>query len=126
MGEHDEKCVRCGVVGEDRRTLWMACFYAMEELGLPLKEVSFWVERMEVGPRRGPREVSNPQKPNIHHLYTLRVCNDCRSDWMHAIQEWFKTTLVDEPTGTGVYIRDMGRTREASPSEVEEMRRPND
>lgn len=27
-----EKCDRCGYVGDDRRTLWMACFYEMREL----------------------------------------------------------------------------------------------
>ena len=32
-----EKCHRCGSVGEDRRTLWMACFYAMSELGIPFE-----------------------------------------------------------------------------------------
>ena len=35
-----EKCQRCGEDGEDRRTLWMACFYEMGELGIPLEQVA--------------------------------------------------------------------------------------
>jgi hypothetical protein len=30
-----ERYVRCGEEGEDRRTLRMACFYAMDELNVP-------------------------------------------------------------------------------------------
>jgi hypothetical protein len=33
-----ERCMRCGEEGEDRRTLWMACFYEMKELGIPFME----------------------------------------------------------------------------------------
>ncbi len=32
-----EECQRCKEVGEDRRTLKMACFYEMDELGMPFK-----------------------------------------------------------------------------------------
>ena len=30
-----EECVRCKEVDEDRRTLWMRCFYEMNELEVP-------------------------------------------------------------------------------------------
>ncbi len=38
--ECNETCARCGVVGADRRTIWMACFYAMNVLGVPFEQVS--------------------------------------------------------------------------------------
>lgn len=34
----EECCDRCGEVGEDRRTLSLACFYDLTELGIPFKE----------------------------------------------------------------------------------------
>lgn len=67
-------CVRCGDVGEDRRTLWMACLYAMEELKLPFDIV-------EMKPQR---------------MYTLLVCKDCRASWMKAIKAWFDAGNVLE------------------------------
>ena len=61
------KCRRCKKIGRDRRTLWMACFYQMMELGIPFKH----------------------QKLGGDKLYTLIVCKDCRADWLCAIREWF-------------------------------------
>ena len=60
-----EKCERCKVVDEDRRTLKMSCFYDMSELDVP-----FNLDE-DTG------------------TYNLRVCKDCRSDWMKAIEYWF-------------------------------------
>ncbi len=64
-----EECQRCHAVGPDRRTLWMACFYAMEETGLPFDKKA-----------SGDRE-----------FYTLRVCKTCRADWMQFLGLWFQT-----------------------------------
>lgn len=65
-----EICQRCKEEGEDNRTLWMACFYEMSELGLP-----FRVNELESLNRK---------------FYTLYVCKSCRADWMRAIKTWFK------------------------------------
>ena len=59
----NEKCQRCGEVGVDRRTLWMACFYEMRELGINFSE----------------------RKVDSHKFYTLRVCKRCRKEWIAAI-----------------------------------------
>jgi len=72
IAEHGEKCDCCGEIGQDRRTLSMACGYAMNEMNVPFKELP----------------VANiPSFGN--GLYTLRVCKDCRANWMHAIRDWF-------------------------------------
>lgn len=86
-----EKCQKCGEEGEDRRTLWMACFYEMNELGLPFELV----------------------KTEKHgQFYTLRVCKDCRAGWMKAIKEWFFKEKLGGKTGSGFYFREYGATRE--------------
>jgi len=61
----NEVCVRCGEVGQDRRTLRMECFYQMDELSVPFM--------------KGDDE------------YTLRVCKDCRGSWLQAIESWFNS-----------------------------------
>lgn len=51
----DEKCQRCGEYGKDRRTLKMACFYAMEELGIPLeREVLFHADIKSLKKKKDP------------------------------------------------------------------------
>ncbi|MBE3120164.1 MAG: hypothetical protein IMZ50_15600 [Candidatus Atribacteria bacterium] len=94
-----EQCQRCGEIGDDRRTLWMACFYQMQELGLPFKE-----------------EVT----PDGITFYTLRVCKSCRGEWMAAIENWFNNVAKPQATGTGVWLRKNGATYEASEAEVAE------
>jgi hypothetical protein len=69
----DERCARCGKDGGDRRTLWMACLYEMNELHIPFEKVSVKEDGMDRG----------------RSFYTLRVCKECRADWMAAIQWWF-------------------------------------
>lgn len=98
----EEKCVRCGDIGEDRRTLWMACFYAMEELGIPFVQVDV--------------------KEYPKSFYTLRVCKACRADWMASIGDWFNSKPKNEAHGTGIYVRKLGATFEIS---EEEWRRNN-
>lgn len=86
-----EKCQRCGEDGEDRRTLWMACFYEMIELGLPFEKDD--------------------------KFYKLLVCKDCRADWLSAIQEWFNTMVVRESCGSGIFVRKHGASVEISDEE---------
>lgn len=67
----EEKCQRCGDGPDpDLRTLWMACWYERwGELGLPFEKL-----------RDGDRE-----------FYTLRVCKQCRGNWLTSIKQWFHT-----------------------------------
>lgn len=102
---HNETCARCGVLGQDRRTLWMACFYAMNELSVPFEQVS--VHGVVLAPN-GPRDrFGNPEwesppygsehetKSNHHPMFTLRVCKGCRGAWMQAIKDWFRESPTD-------------------------------
>jgi len=100
----DEKCQRCGEVGEDRRTLWMACMYQMEELGLPLVQVQLWS-----GPSSG------------HAFYTMRVCKSCRADWMGAIKKWFEPMPAIKSCGSGIFIRRNGATVEITEEEWNQL-----
>ena len=92
-----EECQRCKEVGEDRRTLWMCCFYDMDEIGLPFKH-----------------EFVGKQK-----FYTLRVCKTCRGLWMAMQAFWFN--LPDNKrkaaNGSGIYVRELGATIEISEEE---------
>lgn len=119
-----EKCDRCGDLGQDRRTLWMACMYDMQELELPFEKVRIdgVVDWNEQG-YTGPKDSLGAGSPiDFRRFYTLRVCKDCRADWMIAIQRWFQDKPSrQEETGTGVWIRDNGSNREATPAEVDEL-----
>lgn len=103
-----ETCQRCGELGEDRRTLSMACFYAMEELNVPFNEEVYHV------PKDSGQMEHNPKK-----FYTLRVCKDCRASWMGTIEQWFSLRPQKIPLGTGIYIREHGATREITQEEWE-------
>lgn len=61
-------CQRCGENGNDRRTLYMNCFYDMDELGLPFGRHLY----------------------GTRNFFTLVVCKDCRAEWLQSIQDWFK------------------------------------
>jgi hypothetical protein len=136
--DDQEKCVRCGEAGEDRRTLWMACFYAMEELGLPFEEqILFHADMKDLSPEKEGLSVELPNGPKINlapgtvkcsgeltpkGFYTLRVCKACRAEWMQQIKAWFHCPKrIDGPTGTGAYIREHGATREMTQGEVEKF-----
>ena len=86
-----DKCIRCGEMDEDLRTLYMACFYDMNELNIPFT----------------PRDKQ----------FTLRVCKPCRGDWMNAIQEWFDKKPIKESVGSGIFVRRNGATVEISEEE---------
>ena len=75
-----EECDCCGLVGRDRRTLWMGCGYAMEELGIPFKQ----------------KEDGRVTGFNRGSLYTLRACKACRSRWLIAIKDWFYAKEADD------------------------------
>lgn len=89
-----EECQRCREIDEDRRTLEMACFYDMNELDVPLK--------------------LNEET----RTYSLRVCKDCRSDWMKAIEYWFhNSSSKKDAGGSGIYVREFGANVEISEEE---------
>jgi hypothetical protein len=95
------QCDRCGEIGEDRRTLWMACFYAMDEL-----PVEFTVQT--IGDRT---------------FYTLCVCKGCRASWMTCISDWYHTMPEDKPScGSGIYIRRNGINVEVTLDEFNALR----
>lgn len=101
-GDGKEECVRCGDVDTDRRTLWMACFYQMQELKVPFEQRS--------------------QTGTTQRFYTLRVCKDCRADWMDMIEHWFKTPQPRPRPGTGIFIRRNGANIEVTEDEWAKFR----
>lgn len=98
----NETCQRCGMLGQDRRTLWMACFYAMNKLGLPLKQVSVHgVVLQKTGKRDrwgtpdfedAPHGYDHAEQSHHHPMFTLRVCKACRAEWIETIKAWFNAT----------------------------------
>ena len=127
-----EKCDKCGEVGEDRRTLWMACFYAMDELSVPFKKAAILGRYCEQdGEKELPMlkmkvpEWGEPQGDEGHRpFFTLRVCKRCRGEWMAAINAWYKTPVsVEESCGSGIFVRDRGSIREITREEWDERER---
>lgn len=139
MSNNDEKCDRCGEVGEDRRTLSMECFYAMEELPIPFKQqvvLQFRdIKDLSPGPTSPVKIPIEGDKPITlyggsvicegelfpHNQYTLRVCKGCRAAWMEAIECWFKHVARPQETGTGVFIRKNGAVVELTNAEVKQF-----
>lgn len=119
------KCQKCGVLDPDVRTLWMACFYAMEELGIPFEQVQYAGEiRKQSGVKDGP--FPNSKIPvfkkdgevDQHNFYRLVVCKDCRADWMNAIKGWFNDLkMITEGCGSGIFVRENGRNIEITREE---------
>lgn len=101
-----EKCVRCGETDQDRRTLWMACMYAMDETGLPFKQLAIHGRVLgHLGKETLPglqieidkfEEPDSDAKGRRHPFYTLRVCKRCRADWMVAIKGWFESRDIPD------------------------------
>ena len=142
-----EECARCGKVDCDLRTLWMACFYAMEELDIPFEQQAIHGQTLNYrGKKELPRQgitvsafsepapasdAASADNARTRKFYTLRVCKRCRSEWLAAIQQWYaegakyrdkNCAQACVSTGTGVYIRKFGHTVEATPVEVEKLR----
>ena len=123
-----EQCKRCGKTDNDRRTLWMACFYDMEELGLPLEQIelqdAFYAEKRgtRLDPLFGmsvPKFERQSDTRDSHRLYTMRVCKDCRADWLSAIRQWFAGRPTDpDECGGNFYARELGATRKVPPDDL--------
>jgi hypothetical protein len=77
---NSEYCQCCGARSSDRRTLWMSCLYDMSELSVPFTEQIFLISPAVAVDRVQTKKL----------FYTLRVCKECRANWMLAIQKWFK------------------------------------
>ena len=127
--QQGERCVRCGSVGGDRRTLWMSCFYAMEELDIPFEQVKV-VGRFHQ--KTGTEEItehkfkvpvfSESSEPVDRSFSLLHVCKRCRSEWLAAIKGWFESAPqgIDHDSdgprpqecGSGIFIRELGQIRE--------------
>jgi hypothetical protein len=132
-----DRCDRCGEVGEDRRTLWMACLYDMLELNIPFtqrailgvlmkhvrdKELVRFVVRV---PEFEPVDGDEPKQRNF---FTLVVCKDCRGEWMAAIRAWFlEPKARHEPDDEhNIPIRRLGRTVFVSRAEWERLQKPEE
>lgn len=124
-----EKCARCGESGEDRRTLWMACLYAMGELNVPFAQIAV---QGQICKQNGTKEVighhvptwAEGEGPSRHHpFFTLRVCKACRGSWMQAIKQWFNTPKPPQAScGSGIWIREFGALKEISEEEWKQLR----
>lgn len=140
-----ETCARCKSTGEDRRTLWMACFYQMGELGIPFVDAILYSaeegadfqitkEALRIpasngfpGITIGAPRVKTDAELTPMALHTLRVCKRCRGEWMSAIQNWFGATPsgvdhdADEPedpgVGSGIFVRENGAIKEVTQEE---------
>jgi len=80
----------------------MACWYAMNETGVPFGKMAI---HGQIVKHAGTKPVmiegvkhwdadqwDDPKpdvKPYINDFYTLRVCKACRAEWMLAIKNWF-------------------------------------
>ena len=124
-----EPCKRCGEVDDDRRTLWMACFYDMTELGLPLEQVAYKdaLYAKKIGTRKESMlgmkvaiyETQGDSKRVERAFYTMRVCKNCRADWLEAIRAWFNAKPTDpDACGSDFYTRELGATRMAPPDDL--------
>jgi hypothetical protein len=111
-----ERCMRCGEEGEDRRTLWMACFYEMKELGIPFMEQFLILAKTKDLDLAICKGELTPQP-----IYTLRVCKACRAGWMAAISAWFKERPTQIGCGSGIFVRRNGVNVEISQEEWDRL-----
>lgn len=128
-----ETCQRCNEEENDRRTLWMACFYDMGELRLPFELLAVrgkvhrhtGEEPIEIlPPLTRPVFEEIPDAPeHLYRFHTLRVCKGCRAEWMKAIKLWFNSEnereSEDEITEGASYVRDFGATRKMTQDEID-------
>ena len=121
-----EECQRCGEVEEDRRTLWMACFYDMDELDVPFEQSAIHgvyckktgMEKLDIINQEIPVYAEPEGEPRNHPFHTLRVCKRCRSDWMVSIETWFNNVSPEqESCGSGIFVRANGALREITEEE---------
>jgi len=69
-----------------------------------------------------PTFSNDPSREFNGVMFTLRVCKQCRSDWMDAIERWFNNVQPVQRVGTGIFVRKNGATVEVTYSEWEKMR----
>ncbi len=91
-----EKCQRCGKIGKDRRTLYMACFYEMNELNIKFKQIAIrgrYCKKTGIIKSKITKitkyALNKKHEECLFPFYTLRVCKQCRSEWLMKIKEWF-------------------------------------
>ena len=132
----EKRCERCGEVGYDRRTLWMACLYDMQELNIPLKEVGFFgalgqddgIENSVRFPGLTIRKFLPPPddvKPRCHTFFTMLVCKECRASWMEAIKRWHESKRENIFSGD-VPVRMLGGTEYVSEEEWQQRQEGSD
>jgi hypothetical protein len=97
-----DTCQKCQAEEDDLRTLWMACFYEMNELDLPFTKQTI----LEGGNEKDKRT-----------FYTLRVCKNCRARWMDMIKTWFHFDFKRPSPKTGIYVRHYGTNIELTEEE---------
>lgn len=135
-----EQCQRCKEFGEDRRTLWQGCLYAMNELAVPFKQVCIDGHALkQIGTKKLDLFGVNHEVPVYEELdvvsnkaypykfFTLRVCKACRASWMAAIQDWFLLAQAADkpPIGSGIFVRRNGVSVEITEEEWFKTVRPN-
>lgn len=94
-----EKCARCGEEGNDRRTLWLSCLYDLSETKMPLDHVAVngvLCTPIEASPSYLGKQfaVFSPIPGSIevsYKFYTMRICKDCRAEWIKAQMDWFNS-----------------------------------
>lgn len=144
MSEPEEVCDRCKQPTEgDGRTLWMSCFYNMAELNVPFDEKPmFHVHDINtltltkepvsfVGPKGNKVNLTSAEMTcsgiiSGRLFHTLRVCKDCRADWLSAIETWFNTYEPPKEVNSGIFIRHNGTSVEITEEEWHEMRAKQD
>ena len=117
----------------------MACFYEMLELKIPFNtEVLFDAKTKDLRKARKPITIQSPSADKKRivlqpgtvkckgeltplSLYTLRVCKDCRADWLEAIKNWFEHKLERKSPGTGIFVRRNGENVELTEKEWTEQ-----
>jgi hypothetical protein len=115
----------------------MACFYEMQELGLPFTRKSLLegeAEHLKLHKPApsinlsngqtiniGSGEVTTDQPLGVRSFYTLRVCKDCRALWMAAISGWFKNPQTHQEVGSGIFVRRNGANVEITEEEWERL-----
>lgn len=129
MGE--ERCARCGGLGEDRRTLWHSCFYEMNELNIPFEQ---FLISGKLGQKIGeePHPIfkglsmptySEDTTDTSLAVYTLRVCKDCRADWLETIRQWYNNPPEQQKSPeTGIFVRHLGKTIEVTEEEFQRIK----
>lgn len=70
----DDLCMCCHAYGEDKRSLWIDCFYAVDEV-IP--------EAINISG-------VDPSPTNHQRGYYLRICKSCRARFLGMMDTWWK------------------------------------